>query len=705
MSNVAFAADGTTLTLTLSTGGMLSASVPAALRQAGLSQSQVQALIDAAEADDIDAADVAAQIATELAAYRQLPGIINYNQNTIIPASSRGWTYRATGNTTRLLSIPNASGVGEVPDGWEFVASNGSSADQSISPNGSDTIGGNAGLTLAPGRAVRLQKVATGAWIIIADTKDETGSTDLPTVVNVSADTAIPDTAFGDTYRVTGNVARTITLPDPDDVALGWFVRIANGSGAGVDHNVVRQGAGQSIEGGPGPLAVRSGESVTIQKVNTNEWELIADTSQGAAVTGGALSLSTALTAAQRKAWRNHFGSSRIFQVANALPAIADYNTGDTIVVGRGGATVTSFRDISDASTELTDTVAGDVMMLLAVGWVRIGNFFSGGIAAAAARAIADANKAVVDRLPIFVRVSVNPQGIPDANPPAFITLTLDGKLTDRTITQIQCSIEGQNFANIVRNTSPTPPATDPAAPFNLAFNAGGVVNGSFTSTQRDNLATQAGLVSSRAAQALQGQIRYSFTEGPDQIDYFEFGVQNTAFRPLVVDNIVRFDATANRFEDSENNRVYIPEGADVYLTQAIYDAAVADAQFTPNPKATFITPNAIYYGGQRYGRQRERFETAVGASASAGNVPVGTHTIEVEVTEDGVAHFQDYPLSRLGTSRRYSVEMANPNNAEGSKDLYMNMTYVASTRTLTYSLSGSGGSGVLNSIRAIGEA
>ena len=58
----AFASDGTTLTLTLSTGATVVASVPAMLRQAGLSQPQVQALIDAAEADDLDAAAVAAQI-------------------------------------------------------------------------------------------------------------------------------------------------------------------------------------------------------------------------------------------------------------------------------------------------------------------------------------------------------------------------------------------------------------------------------------------------------------------------------------------------------------------------------------------------------------------------------------------------------------------------------------------------------------------
>ena len=58
----------------------------------------------------------------------------------------------------------------------------------------------------------------------------------------------------------------------------------------------------------------------------------------------------------------------------------------------------------------------------------------------------------------------------------------------------------------------------------------------------------------------------------------------------LVVTNIASFDGTQNRFEDSSGNEVTIPNGALVFLTQAIYDAAVADAQFTPNANAVFFT-------------------------------------------------------------------------------------------------------------------
>ena len=563
----------------------------------------------------------------------------SYNANTVVTAAQRGWTFRATGATTRLLSIPNASGAGEVVDGWEFVAANASSVNQTVSPNGTDQIGGSGALTLAPGRAVRLQKVATGVWLVIADTKDERGT----------------GTAFAPTKANLYDAVKAIFL-----------------------HNT----------------------AVTADDAN-NELDFASGAAGALADNSIAPIKALAALASNKKDWRARLGSSSIGLVASALPAVASHNAGDTVIVARGGTTVVPFREVDEPSTELTDTVAGDVMMLLAAGWTRIGNLFSGGIAAAAARTIADANAAVVGRLPIFGRISVNPAGIPDAVPPAFITLTLDSKLTDRTITRIQCSIEGQNFANIVRNTSPTPPATDHAAPFNQAFNAGGVINGSFTPTQLDNLATQAGLVASRAAQTLQGQIRYSFTDGADQIDYFEWGVQNNGFRPLVVDNIASFNAAANRFEDLSNNRILIPEGATVYLTQAIYDAAVADAQFTPNPKATFITPGAIYYGGQRYGRQRERFERAVGASPAT--LPVGTYDLAVNATPRQTT---DYIPKRIALSDLATTDRRFVFRGLDGHELFLTMRYSPTARTLTYSIptGGPNGRGTAT-IKAIGES
>ena len=465
------------------------------------------------------------------------PTVVIASSNTAIPASARGNTYVHTGSSNITYTLPAASGGGAVPNGWEVVVSNQGAGDLTIDGNGSDTIDGEATLLInTNGRSVRLQKIANSAWATIADTKDESGGADLPTVVNVSVNTAIPDTAFGDTYRVTGNTARNITLPDPDDVALGWYVRIANGSGAGVDHNIVREGAGQSIEGGTGPLAVRSGESVTIQKVNANEWELIADTSQSAAATGGALSLSTALTDAAKKAWRAHFGSSSIGLVANALPAVANHNVGDTLVIGRGGATVVPFREIDAPATELTATVAGDVMMLLGAGWTRIGNFFSGGVAAAAARAVADANAVRVNRMTVFETAIVNPPGIPGNDFPEYLGLSLANKIDPRRIISIRVRIGGQQVAASV-DTATLAPFNDLGSGELTQPGRGGILNLTLGSAARANLKNAV----STNVQYVEGEIEYKF-EGtslqpdvlPDLIDRFHFGTNNNGYPAIV---------------------------------------------------------------------------------------------------------------------------------------------------------------------------
>lgn len=58
----------------------------------------------------------------------------------------------------------------------------------------------------------------------------------------------------------------------------------------------------------------------------------------------------------------------------------------------------------------------------------------------------------------------------------------------------------------------------------------------------------------------------------------------------IIVSNIASYDAAANQFEDAAGNGVAIPDGAIVTLPQAVYDAAVADADVTPNPDAIFLT-------------------------------------------------------------------------------------------------------------------
>ncbi len=394
-----------------------------------------------------DSAEHQAEWRARLAA-AGLPGVTIAASSTAIPTSARGNTYVHTGSLNITYTLPAASGGGAVPNGWEVVVSNQGAGDLTIDGHGSDTIDGEATLVITDnGRSVRLQKLSNTVWAVIADTKDETGAAaNPPTVVNVAANTAIPDTAFGDTYRVTGNTARTITLPDPEDVAIGWFVRVANGSPAGVSHSVAREGAGQSIEGGNGPLAVRSGESITIQKVATNEWELIADTSQGAAATGGALSLSTALTDAQKKAWRAHFGSWHLDVTDDStLPAIANYNGPDGILLGQSGDTTVAFADISDRRTMLTAGVAGDLMLLLGRGWVRVGNLFTGGSAVAAVRALAEAAQLAADTV-----IEIGPPLIHDETTARNLNVSIRHPLNAYPdANQLLITVAGQPLARI----------------------------------------------------------------------------------------------------------------------------------------------------------------------------------------------------------------------------------------------------------------
>ena len=154
-------------------------------------------------------------------------------------------------------------------------------------------------------------------------------------------------------------------------------------------------------------------------------------------------------TAAQQRSWRNRLASSRIGQVSAALPAVTDYNAGDLLIIGRGGTTTVTFVDLNNPTTQLTTTVAGDLVMVLSNRWTRVGNLFSGGIAAAAARAIADANKAILDRKFVFGSIQVTPPGIPDKDFPEHIGITLANKLDSRTIAQIQVSINGESVATV----------------------------------------------------------------------------------------------------------------------------------------------------------------------------------------------------------------------------------------------------------------
>ena len=89
-------------------------------------------------------------------------------------------------------------------------------------------------------------------------------------------------------------------------------------------------------------------------------------------------------------------------------------------------------------------------------------------------------------------------------------------------------------------------------------------------------------------------QDRFFFTDENqtgDPIRHVTFNdLQSALAVPIIITNIASYDAAQNRFEDSGGNAVSIPNNAEVYLTQAVYNAAVADADFTPNANATFYS-------------------------------------------------------------------------------------------------------------------
>ena len=156
--------------------------------------------------------------------------------------------------------------------------------------------------------------------------------------------------------------------------------------------------------------------------------------------------------------------------------------------------------------------------------------------AAAAARGVADANKAFIDRLAVFGQYELNPAGIPAGVPPDFIALTLSTKRVNKVIDRLQVNLGGVIMFDARRIARPVPPATDPLAPFNFASNdyeaSGGVINLAFPNpADKQNFTNAAmGTVAMRN-QFVHGLINYTFTDGTTATDRIHFGVNNNAFR------------------------------------------------------------------------------------------------------------------------------------------------------------------------------
>ncbi len=694
-----------------------------------------------------------------------------------------------------------------------------------------------------------------------------------PTVVNVSNTTSIPATANGNTYRVTGNVARTITLPDPATINVGFFVRVANGSAEGTNHSVARQGAGQSIEGGAGPVSVASGEVITFQLVNANEWEIIADTTRGgtsgggitaaergrllpvfpgtgsrdnkvpkfngdvlgweedAVGTAGAIADNSILpskvqadTAARKKAWRDRLDSSHIGLVANALPDIANHNVGDTLIIGRGGATVVPFREIDEPSVELLATVAGDVMMLLGAGWTRIGNFFSGGIAAAAAQSKADANElaiatAVSDIQQSALHVSILwPDGT--SNPLSYMTA--------RTLLEL-FQWNGERSAQVLQIRSPVGFQIEGyirgfdgiANLSNIAIN--GVVirdnsaltfeerieNGHFNLVAHPNNQHLLNVQSSLDQGYIEFEVRYTISGSagsyalrvpllttlplnlPARVPYIhpEYFLEDVARRiselqveedppvwsaatqgeiagvnittttgmailagtldpdaipeavisalgtevvqattstvELVILARIQKGSVDRRSQVQKRFRLLIDRGTGATVTTPVgvsifaedanfYYINVGTVEASPSRRATFnlqqlTNPFRTIYndilGPRALASMPQRFERAVGASASVGNVPAGTFELSVLIGPVSGNYAEKRVLiSNLTAANRQFYYRVDRGAEDGT---IVNLAYNAGSRTLTYTAHREGQTGTARTIaiKAIGEA
>ena len=136
----------------------------------------------------------------------------------------------------------------------------------------------------------------------------------------------------------------------------------------------------------------------------------------------------------------------------------------------------------------------------------------------------------------VFAEIQVEPAGVPGLVLPDNMALRLDGKLVNKTIDRIVVNLAGTNIGGVTRDTNPTPPATDPALPFNqtLFETSGGIINLSWPNAVSkrnvENTIQQTRQGQTITLQSIRGAITYTFTDGTTHEDIWHFGVANNAF-------------------------------------------------------------------------------------------------------------------------------------------------------------------------------
>lgn len=334
----AFSADGMTLTLTLSSGGDVVASIPGSLRQAGLSQAQVQALIDAAEADDLDAADVAIQISEAIAdsanALTALAPIDFYSSANLqypVPQGAQVASGNiAAGTIMRMTPADNGDArflvrfggadtrvhavIENLAGGQFYVTSVGGAADgnQDGGRITSVTRHGNSFIvqvnlfvdqTVPFGFpvSVRIVTPIVTPAVLREALEHQTAIDDIAYESAARVRTATVNYIIGDsednlTFVKTGGIASRVSLPSASGaiVHAGFSLVLANISPA--DLSVAPDG-GDTING-TGGLQLGRNEAIRIQKIENGKWQIIADT-RGAAGGGEDAQARAAAAAAQ----------------------------------------------------------------------------------------------------------------------------------------------------------------------------------------------------------------------------------------------------------------------------------------------------------------------------------------------------------------------------------------------------------------------
>ena len=438
----------------------------------------------------------------------------------------------------------------------------------------------------------------------------------IPSIISRAVNTIISEEILpGTIYRFTGSSSITVSLPSI--VALHYTnasVVLINDSSANLQVNP-EFSTSNKIENS-NVLQVPANKSVTLQPVTTTEWAIIADTDKGSGGTSGPPDLrgsfgTSATPVAQDRFFFTDENQTddpvRYVTFNNLLNAlVTDDSILDRAKSSRASSDRGKFLGVSSSNENdltLLDAPSGSG-----------GADSTARAAAATAQAAADAANTLTRKVALL-SIYVDP-GVAVHQDPATRVNAITGNyrliitppdvLTGEDVwIRIFARGTALNNARVKMDVSPAPQFVIPFAinmttATNINDNDPGGnsvdIEAHFYSSDAD-----AGLFEVRTVQVdvvqtprVDDKQALLPNLGNGQV-WLSRGSGVVAGTPpagpsLIISNIASYDATQNRFEDSRGNEIVVPDGAIVTLTQAIYDAAVSDAGFTPNANAIFLT-------------------------------------------------------------------------------------------------------------------